>query len=90
MKMDYKKIADYGDIKDAPKSKTNCINSAVNSHGKEYFLKHKTAGYEPSGSMARWTNEAWGVIFYVDGCPNGQWFKTEHEALNLFNSWIVN
>jgi hypothetical protein len=53
-----------------------------------YQLVSATAGYEPAGSMARWTNGYYGVWFHVDGARNGRRMLDATEARELFEAWV--
>lgn len=57
--------------------------------GRNVRLMHKTAGYEPAGSCARFTQELWGALYDLDWSTAGQWFKTEAEARKYFNKLIT-
>lgn len=50
----------------------------------EYTFSHRSAGYEPAGSMARWTDERWSVLFMSDGATHGRSFSTEQAAREHF------
>jgi hypothetical protein len=49
-------------------------------------LKARFAGWNIAGSMMRWDNGAFGVVWEAnDGTRHGSWFKTFEDALNKFN-----
>lgn len=50
----------------------------------EYTLSHRSPGYESAGSMARWTDERWSVLFVCDGATHGRSFSTEQAAREHF------
>lgn len=77
------KITEYAAIKNAPRSHKTVMKIV----GK-YTLHHATAGYEPAGSMARWTKEYYAVVFTLDGAEHGQRFRTAQEAYDLLNRWV--
>ena len=52
----------------------------------ELRLEHHTAGYEPAGSMARWTDERWSVGTDVDGAYHGICYLTFERALAAYNA----
>ena len=81
-----KSPVEYGTYSDAQRSIKRTIDS-TNVGGREYILYHKTAGYEPAGSMARWTEERYGVSFFEHIASHGRMFLTESEARTLFNKW---
>lgn len=59
---------------------------------RDCYLIHSTEGYEPAGSMARWTNEYYAVIFYdASGSRNGRRFKASDKAQAeaLFSKWTA-
>jgi hypothetical protein len=43
-------------------------------------LEHYTAGYEPAGAMARWTDEGWAVRWTMNHARHGQRYRTFDEA----------
>lgn len=51
----------------------------------KFTMIHSTAGWEVAGSAARYTNEKWSVLFFIDGIPHGQAFKTYNEATEFLN-----
>lgn len=84
----YPRLAEYGQIKDAPRSKVTVIDRRyVESKRREYRLEHGTAGYEPAGSIARWTDEYWAVRFDLDGARHGQVSRDEAKMRALFDKW---
>ena len=91
MNTTYPTIAEYHDIKNAPKSVVTILASNPNpvNLGRVYNLKHHTAGYECAGAMARWTEEHWSVTFYSDSAINGRAFKSEEQARELFTVWTT-
>ena len=84
------RIAEYRDIENEPHSKTTVLKHGhkPGNLSREYLLKHHSAGWEPAGAIARWTDEKWSVVFYSsDGALNGRSFKTLQEAESLFIKW---
>lgn len=77
---------EYRDLTDADKSIKTIHATAMGAFKARYNLIHKTAGYEPAGSCARYTEEYWGAIGTSarDGTTFGQWYKTEAEAREHF------
>jgi hypothetical protein len=50
-----------------------------------------SAGFEPAGSVARWTNGYYAVRWYApDGTRHGKQTKTLSEALELAQEWRAN
>ena len=62
------------------------IATGANKFGNPIHLTHRTAGEQIAGSCTIPVGEAWGVLWSFDGCQHGQWFKTENEAADYFNS----
>lgn len=85
---DHPKITDYGTIKANawPVASYKCLAKA-SKEGREFTLCHVGRGYEPAGSMARWTDGYHAVRFYLDGAIHGRRFKDFNEAVELFNKW---
>lgn len=81
-------IAEYGQIKDQPRS-THTVLDMRTSRGREYKLVSATAGWEPAGSVARWTDAFYAVWFMANGSRNGQRFVTEAEARATFEKWTT-
>ena len=68
-------------------SNVTIIDRCINGR-REYFLKHHGIGFEPAGSMARWSaHEMWSVTFYDGGATNGRRFLNLGEAQDLFDKW---
>jgi hypothetical protein len=86
--MQPKSTAEYGTYPDAMRSRKTILERRAAAYGRTYVLSHSTAGYEPAGSCARWTNEKW-AAGHTDsnGTFYGQSFKTEHEARAYFERW---
>ncbi len=82
-----KPVVEYSEVTDQNRSIPTMLKQ-VEYQGRTYSLIHRTSGYEPAGSMARWTNEIWSVTALYDGTPHGRRFKTEAEARDLFDRWI--
>lgn len=80
-----KKSVEYSQVNDTNRSEVTLLKTGVSSLGNLYRLEHYTAGYEPAGSRARWTNEGWAVRFNSGGSVHGRRFKTEKEAIDRFN-----
>lgn len=70
---------EYGDIVDGDMA----VRTTLENSG-PYRLTHSTAGYELAGSCTRSTDEKWGVLWTLDGCRMGQWFRTLAEAEVFF------
>src|SRR5262245_33485208 len=49
-------------------------------------LVHRTEGYWPSGSAGVYQNEAYGVLYALDGATHGRWYANESEARAAFDS----
>jgi hypothetical protein len=80
-----KSPVEYGSYEEGLNSRKTYLETIKLKDGCTRNLIHKTAGYEPGGSLARWTNEAWGSIYYdYSQCSFGQWFKTLEEAKKEF------
>ena len=85
-----KSPVEYGSYTDDQRSKVTTLDSGKSPEGeypRQFYLKHHSAGYEPAGSMARWTDERWGVTFDQGGAINGRRFLTLPPAQDLFNKW---
>ena len=67
-------------------AKLTTIKTGTNKCGNPIHLTHRSAGEQIAGSRTIPVNEAWGVLWMFDGCQYGQWFKTETEAADYFNS----
>jgi hypothetical protein len=48
-------------------------------------LVGRVAGWNLAGSMLRWDNGAYGVIWDIDGSRHGRWYKKFEEAVEHFN-----
>ena len=80
-----KLTAEYGTFPDSELSKFTVLKKATGAFSRPYELVHKTEGYEPAGSCARFTKEAWGSLSYDrNGTCHGFWFKTLEEAEQVF------
>jgi hypothetical protein len=79
------------EVNDSNRAKRTVIKSARNDNLRAtYTLTHTTAGYEPAGSMARYTEESWGVLYTTDnGAMGGEWFKSLEYASNRFDAIIT-
>lgn len=51
---------------------------------RDYKLFAISEGYEPAGSMLRWTNAVYSVEFYFDGARHGKRFKSYDKARDEF------
>lgn len=69
--------------RDNPSATTVLYSAVGNIHGyPTVSLTHSTEGYEPAGSMLRWTNEYWAVRHTApDGARHGKRYLTLTEAL---------
>jgi hypothetical protein len=77
-----KRTAEYGTYPDSARS----VVKVIARQGK-YTLKHHTAGYEPAGSCARYTDEVWSITFELDGSTHGRRFRDQWDAHKLFDAW---
>lgn len=73
-------IKEYGTVAPADWSVRTVLASAPGAFGSLYELTHKTEGYEPAGSCARYTKELYGCLFTGRHTNGGQWYKTQSEA----------
>lgn len=80
------RIVHPGHVTDENRSRFTVIDKRVYK-GREYTLGHRTAGYEPAGSMARWCADQCSVTTYIDGATHGQRGMNEIEARELFDKW---
>lgn len=92
------KIAEYRDIKEQPKAQCEVVASAPTRIGySERFetceLQRVSAGWEPAGSVARWTDGYWAVRYWLDGAQHGKSFyltpEGEQKARALFAKWTA-
>jgi hypothetical protein len=51
---------------------------------RDYKLFAISEGYEPAGSMLRWTDAVFSVEFYFDGAQHGKRFKSYDKAREEF------
>jgi hypothetical protein len=51
---------------------------------RDYKLFAISEGYEPAGSMLRWTDAVYSVEFYFDGARHGKQFKSYDKAREEF------
>ena len=51
---------------------------------RDYKLFAISEGYEPAGSMLRWTDAVYSVEFYFDGARHGKRFKSYDKAREEF------
>ncbi|QDP54627.1 MAG: hypothetical protein Unbinned3459contig1002_19 [Prokaryotic dsDNA virus sp.] len=51
---------------------------------RDYKLFAISEGYEPAGSMLRWTDAVYSVEFYFDGARHGKRFKSYDKARDEF------
>lgn len=51
----------------------------------EVRLIGRIAGWAIAGSMLRWDNGAYGVIWHSGGSRHGRWYKSFDEAIEHFN-----
>lgn len=84
--MTYPHTVEYGDIKanHLPVS-TYTILYQRTKNGREYKLVHRSAGYEPAGSAARYTNKCWSVDFWLDNARHGRRFTVRDKADEYFD-----
>lgn len=89
---------EYGQIKPEELSVVTVLDTrTVHSNGRngEWKLKHHTAGFEPAGSVARYTEEKWSVTSFDAGLNStfgNSGFRSEAEARKVFDSakpWYV-
>jgi hypothetical protein len=81
-------LADFADAK-GQMSQVSIIDTLVDSDNNRcwYFKQHEP-GFEPAGSMARWTNRKWSVTHfdYLCNATFGKSFKGKAEAKAYFQS----
>jgi len=95
MKTNFPRLAEYREVKamGAPWASVETIDSAQMRIGYSSLfttvrLVRSTPGYEPAGSMARWTDGYWGVRYELDNAIHGHRFNLESghaDALARFN-----
>jgi hypothetical protein len=80
------RLCEYRDITPETRSNLTELDSAASARlqGRTVQLVHATAGWEPAGSMARWTDGFYAVWFEMNGARNGQRYRTEPEARTHF------
>ena len=89
----YPKIAEYGTlVVNEHRAIWTKIAERSGEYGRRYQLAHSTAGYEPAGAAARWTDGYW-VARIVDssGTTHGRQFGLdsdgESQARALYSSY---
>jgi len=85
-------LADYGTYDKSECSiRTNLATGTKN--GRECTLYRNSPGFERAGSVARWTNGAYGVQFWMDNSTHGRMFSLTDEGLakarELFAAWTM-
>jgi hypothetical protein len=82
------RIAEYGAIRGQALAQRTVLGTAFNPRlRRTYTLTQVDAGWEPAGSMARWTDGYYSVTFELDGSRNGRRFTTQQEAVETFLRW---
>jgi hypothetical protein len=67
------KLAEYRDVNDGNRSKSSILNHAnPNKVRSTVYLRYVAHGYEPAGSVARWTDGYYSVRFLLDSAFHGQ------------------
>jgi len=81
-----KNIVEYGTFTDQERSKKSVLGELH-----QYRLLHISAGYEPAGACARWTDEEYAVNFDLDGAIHGRRFAADNrqQAIQLFEQWTA-
>ena len=80
------KLCEYRDLGDAPRSKRTTLAARPGAFGQQHALIHGSAGWEPAGPVARWTDEYWAhAVTYLDGTKHGHRFKAETAARERFD-----
>lgn len=74
-----KRVVEYGDIPDGMLSQRTILSQRENDE-RRWTLTHHLPGYECAGSMARWTDERWSVLFPHGGATHGRSFLSEDKA----------
>lgn len=85
-------LAEYGGYDPALDAEVTLVDKAVGAmHGfPAVRLVHSTQGFEPAGSMVRWTEAKWSVLWDArDGGIHGRGFREADEAgaRALFAKW---
>lgn len=77
-----KPVVEYRDIGRDDLSDVKAVAHRRSVDGRRtYVISHHLPGYECAGSMARWTDERWSVITWIDGARHGRGFHTKAEAM---------
>jgi len=75
------KVAEYRDIRGEALSQRSILAQAHSSKVRGTVkLVAATAGWEPAGSMARWTDGYYAVHYMVDGAVNGRRYRELMDA----------
>ncbi len=77
-------MREYGTYTETEASKRTVLKQSKPHFNRVQKLVHKTEGFEPAGSCARFTKEAYGVLCDFQGATYGQWFKSLPEAEAYF------
>ena len=79
-------LAEYGQVsRSEPRVEEETLDKRVCWGRTEVRLLARLAGWNIAGSMLRWDNGAFGVIWEIDGSRYGSWHKTFDAALEHFN-----
>ena len=84
------RIAEYGTFPAEDIAARTLIEERTTDKGafsRTYRLWQVGAGWETAGSVARWTDGYWAVLFDMDGASHGRRFRDEQEARCLFDAW---
>ena len=75
-------LAEYRELNDSNRAVVTILDKGP-ADGKYNMLVlyASTPGFEPAGSVARWTNGAYGVRYYYNGAFYGQRYKPDEVGL---------
>lgn len=80
-------LSEYADVDDTNRARHAELET-VRTPLRELRISHTSAGFEPAGSVARWTNGYYAVRWYAgDGSRHGQHTRTLEEANELAREW---
>lgn len=68
-----------------PYAQEHTLDSKIGWGNTQVRLVGKVGGWACAGSMIRWDNGAYGVIWNSDSARHGRWYKSFNEALAHFN-----
>jgi len=80
-------IADYADAK-GKMSQVTILDQTIDEANRVWKFKQHEPGFEPAGSMARWTNRKYSVTFfdYAMNAMFGQSFTSKDDAIKFFEA----